>query len=226
MMQYPMAWLQGASLGEKIACELRLQIISGSITPNTILSENQIASEFGTSRNPVREALRTLAGEGLIRLERMGVVILGMTQKDVEELYDIRFLIETFILERLSQMPCEPLLLTLKQTIDKMEMAAKHNNYEDFSYQDLYFHEIMIVEANHTRMLHLWNNIRYIVLTSLLVATKRRFDAESHEIQPLIDKHKLIVSALVSKDLAHIKQVVHDHFKDTLQSVSKNIVKP
>lgn len=223
-MQYPSSWLQGASLGEKITCELRLQIVSGSIKRNTILSENQIASEFGTSRSPVRESLKTLSNEGLIRLERMGAVVLGLTQKDIEEIYDVRFLIETFILERLSKVNHENLVTSLHKIIDKMEMAAKHHDFIEFAYQDLYFHEIMILESNHTRILHLWNNIRHIVLAALLVATERRFTSEIHEIKTLIDNHRLLVKALVSKDSSYIKQVVQEHFEDTRNSVNNTLL--
>jgi GntR family transcriptional regulator of gluconate operon len=224
MLQYPSSWLQGHSLGEKIACELRLQIIKGSIKPNTVLSENQIAAEFGTSRSPVREALKALSNEGLLRLERMGAVVLGLTAKDIEEIYDVRFLIETFILERLSMGHHEQLVDTLHKTIDKMEMAAKHANFIEFAYQDLYFHEIMIQEANHMRILHLWNNIRHIVLAALLVATERRFKGEIHEINTLMDKHRLIIKALLSRDCNYIKQVVQEHFEDTRKSVNNALL--
>ncbi|MFJ5717622.1 GntR family transcriptional regulator [Neobacillus sp. NPDC093127] len=223
-MQYPASWLQGASLGEKIACELRLQIVSGTIKPNTILSENQIADEFGTSRSPVREALKTLFTEGLIRLERMGAVVLGLTPKDIEEIYDVRFFIETFILERLSKIQHENLVTALNQIIDKMEMAAKHHDFIEFAYQDLHFHEIMILEGDHTRILHLWNNIRHIVLAALLVATEKRFTAETHEIKPLIDKHRLIVNALISKDSSNMKQVIQEHFEDTRHTVNNTVL--
>lgn len=222
-MQYPSIWLQGVSLGEKVTCELRLQIINGSIKIGTVLSENQLAAEFGISRSPVREALKTLSNEGLIRLERMGAVVLGLTSKDIEEIYDVRLLIETFILQRLSKHPHEDLVIKLNKIIDKMEMAAKHHDYIEFSYQDLYFHEVMILEANHTRILHLWNNFRNIVLTALLVATERRFTEEIHEIGPLIDKHLLIVNALVTEDSDYIQKVVQEHFEDTRKTVSNTI---
>lgn len=68
MLHYPSAWLLGMSLGEKIASELRLQIINGTIPTGEILSENRIAADFGTSRSPVREAMKSLSNEGLIRL--------------------------------------------------------------------------------------------------------------------------------------------------------------
>ncbi|NEU30193.1 GntR family transcriptional regulator [bacterium LRH843] len=223
-MEYPSAWLQGASLGERIACELRLQIIKGTLKQGTILSENQLAGEFGTSRSPVREALKVLSNEGLIRLERMGPIVLGLTAKDIEELNDVRFLIENFVLQRLAKKNQDNLVKTLHQTIRKMELAAEHEDYIEFSYQDLYFHEQMIKETDHTRILHLWNGIRHIVLTALFVATKRRFTSGTHELNPSLDQHRFIADALASRDPETIKQIVLDHFADTRRTVSDIIV--
>src|SRR5690625_4800362 len=95
-MQFPKKWLQGNTLGELITSELRLKIVSGQIPKDIILSENQIAKEFKTSRSPVREAFKTLSTEGLVGLARMGAVVLGLTQQDIDELYDVRFMLENF----------------------------------------------------------------------------------------------------------------------------------
>ena len=224
-MQYPLSWLQGLSLGEKVGCELRLRIIDGSIKIGTILSENQISSEFQISRSPVREALKALSNEGLIRLERMGAVVLGLTSQDLEEIQDVRILIETFVLKRLSQHSNEGLIHELKQIIDKMELAAKHQDYVDFSYQDLHFHEVMILAANHTRILHLWKNFRNIVLTVCLLATEKRFTEETHVVGSLIEKHQSIIHALVSKDSDYIQKMIQEHFEDTRKTVSNTLTK-
>ncbi|MDU5949027.1 MAG: GntR family transcriptional regulator, partial [Paenibacillus macerans] len=119
-MQFPASWLKSGSLGESIAAELRLQMVSGAIKPGEILSENRIAADFGTSRSPVREALKTLSGEGLITLQRMGAVVRGLNLQDIEELYDVRYLIESFAWQRLAADP-EKLLSQLDKIVDKME---------------------------------------------------------------------------------------------------------
>jgi GntR family transcriptional regulator of gluconate operon len=224
-MQFPAIALQGASLGEKISCELRLQIINGSIKSGTVLSENQIAAEFNTSRSPVREAFKTLSNEGLIRQERMGAVVLGLSAKDIEELYDVRSLIETFTIQRLSEMDHEHVIHSLKKIIDKMEFAAKQNDYVEFTMQDLAFHVEMIEEAQHTRILHLWNSIRYIIFTALLIATERRFKENKNEIEPLIKKHQLLINAIASKDDDYIEKIVKDHFDDTRKTVNNMVQK-
>ena len=99
---YPEKWLSKASTGEKITSELRMQIIAGVIESGTILSENKLAADFEVSRSPVRDALKVLASENMIRLERMGAVVLGLSKKEIDEIYDVRLLIESFVFERLA----------------------------------------------------------------------------------------------------------------------------
>jgi GntR family transcriptional regulator of gluconate operon len=215
MMHYPSAWLKGISRGESIACELRLQIIIGTIRPSQVISENRIAADFGTSRSPVREALKTLSNEGLIRLERMGAVVLGLNMLDIEELYDVRYLIESFAQQRLASGNHELLFANLKQMIDKLELAVKYNDYVEFSYLDFCFHEAIIVEAKHKRILHLWKSIRQIVLTVMLKTAKEIFSEGETKLNKVIEKHRKIVKGLESKDVNVIEQVVREYFADS-----------
>ncbi|MBD3919466.1 GntR family transcriptional regulator [Paenibacillus sp. PR3] len=214
-MRYPTAWLQGSSLGESIACELRLQIINGTIKQGEKLSENRIAADFNTSRSPVREALKTLSNEGLIRLERMGAVVLGLSIQDLQELYDVRYLIESFAQQRLANGNHDSLLANLKQIIDKMELAIKYNDAVEFSHLDFRFHEAMVVEAQHTRIHHLWRSIRHIVLTVMLITTDVVFAEGERKLLQVIEKHRGIIQALESRDVNVIQKVVQDYFADS-----------
>lgn len=218
-MRYPTAWLQGASRGESIASELRLQIINGAKKPGEVISENKVAFDFGTSRSPVREALKTLSNEGLIRLERMGAVVLGMSLRDVEELYDVRFLIESFAQQRLAGGDLAPLLANLRQVIDKMELAVRHSDIVEFSYLDFCFHEAMIVEAKHSRILHLWKSIRQIVLTVMLITTEEIFSEGEDKLRLVIAKHRDIVQGLETKDVNVIQNVVREYFADSRKTL-------
>ncbi|GIO69453.1 GntR family transcriptional regulator [Paenibacillus cookii] len=223
MLQYPSAWLQNASLGETIACELRLRIINGTIKTGETISENWVASEFGTSRSPVREALKTLSSEGLIRLERMGAVVVGLDVTDVEELYDVRFLIESFAQQRLAQSDVTGLLGCLQRIVDKMELAMKHNDAVEFSYQDLSFHETIITAANHNRILHLWKSIRPIVMTVMLLTTDEIFSKGEQKLHSVIDKHYTIMKGLESRKRDVIEQVVREYFADSRKTLHSSI---
>lgn len=218
-MQFPKAWLQGVSLGEYIACELRLQIINETIPRGEILSENRIAGEFGASRSPVREALRTLSTEGLIRLERMGAVVLGLSLQEVEELYDVRYLIESFAQSRLAGRQQESLLPRLEQAIDRMKLAVKYGDVVEFSLQDFTFHESIILEAHHTRILHLWNSIRQMVMTVMLITNQRSFQAGAEHMNWVAEKHHTIVQALRSGDAEVIRRTVETYFADSAETL-------
>ncbi|CQR51336.1 GntR family transcriptional regulator [Paenibacillus riograndensis] len=222
-MHYPATWLQGASLGESIACELRLQIINEHIKPGEVLSENRIAADFGTSRSPVREALKSLSGEGLIRLERMGAVVVGLNIKDVKELYDVRYLIESFAQQRLAVNIQDALIQQLEQSIDKMKLAVKHNDYVEFALQDFSFHEAIVTEANHTRILHLWNSIRYIVMTVILITTEKGFTLGEARMNWVADKHRTVVEALRSGDPETIHKVVKEYFADSGETLIRSL---
>ncbi|NGM85347.1 GntR family transcriptional regulator [Paenibacillus sp. 7124] len=222
-MQYPTAWLQGVSLGESIACKLRLQIINEELKSGEVLSENRIAEEFGTSRSPVREALKELAAEGLIRLERMGAVIVGLNLENVKELYDVRYLIESFAQQRLAGTPQDTLILQLEQTIDRMKLAVKYNDYVEFAFQDFSFHEAIVVKANHTRILHLWNSIRQIVMTVILVTTEKSFAEGEQRMNWIADKHRSIVEGLRSHDAESIRKVVQAYFADSMLTLGHTL---
>jgi GntR family transcriptional regulator of gluconate operon len=223
MLLYPSAWLQGISRGESIAAELRLQIIKGTIKPGAVISENRMAAEFDTSRSPVREALKILSNEGLIRLERMGAVVTGLSMQDVVELYDVRYLIESFAQQRLAGGNHENLLASLKQTIDKMELAVKYKDSVEFSYLDFSFHETIIAEAKHTRILHLWKSIRQIVLAVMLLTTIAIFSEGESKMNMVIDKHRKIVKGLESKDVNVIQQVVQEYFADSNRTLHNSL---
>lgn len=119
---YPQKWLSKASTGDRVAYELRMRIISGLIESGTILSENKLAADFEVSRSPIREALRILASENIIRLEKMGAVVIGLSEKEIEEIYDVRLLIETFVFERLIKMDTTNLALELSKTLEMMKL--------------------------------------------------------------------------------------------------------
>ena len=86
---YPEQWLGGMSKGEGVAAEIRLQIVSGEIEVDTLLTENQVAKQFDVSRSPVRDAFKLLQTDQLIHLEMMKVAVKfedaeAFTQHDIQ----------------------------------------------------------------------------------------------------------------------------------------------
>src|SRR6202045_3628078 len=83
------------SLHDRVIAELRQAILSGRLKPGERLVEERLADELGVSRNPVREAIRALASEGLIEVTaRRGAAVATMTDQEARETIEVRALLE------------------------------------------------------------------------------------------------------------------------------------
>lgn len=143
--EYPEQWLEGLSKGEMIAAELRLGIVKGSISPDTLLTENQIAKAYNVSRSPVRDAFKLLNQDQLIHLERMGAEVLPFGEKEKKELYDFRIMLESFAFSRIKDQEHSQVVKELKKQLEMMKVAVKFEDAESFTEHDIKFHEVTIL---------------------------------------------------------------------------------
>lgn len=211
---YPAKWLAKASAGERIACELRISIISGMIESGTILSENKIAAEFSVSRSPVRDALKILASENMVQLKRMGATVTGLTDKHIEEIYDVRLMIESFVFERIVKLDTEELVKELSKIHEMMKIAIKYGDADEFSLQDLLFHETIIRSINHSYLLMIWDNLKPVMESLILLSMRVRFREKYEDFERVLDNHELYIKAICSKDRNLMIQSLHQNFDD------------
>lgn len=88
------------NLSERAYGQIRDALCEGRIAAGDILSESQLATELGMSRTPVREALHALASEGWVEIKRgIGAYVKPISSKDMEDLYEVRCLLETFAIK-------------------------------------------------------------------------------------------------------------------------------
>lgn len=103
---------------------IRKQVLSGELLGGDWLRESDLASTLGISRTPVREALRRLSSEGLVRHERnRGVRVPSWTFKDLEDVYALRSLVESWACG-LAAVSGGADLVTLQQLADEMDAVA------------------------------------------------------------------------------------------------------
>lgn len=211
---YPAKWLLKASAGDRVTCELRMQIISGKIESGAIISENKLASDFAVSRSPVREALKILASENIIRPERMGAVVIGLTDKKIEEIYDVRILIETFVYERLVRINVNELIKELSKILEMMRISIKYQDADEFSYQDLIFHETIIRTIDHSYILMIWNNLKPVMESLILLSMRKRFKENYDDFTRIVNNHELYIEAIKTKDRTLMIKALHQNFDD------------
>src|SRR5258706_1261440 len=84
-----------SSLDDQVVAELRQAILSGRLKPGERLVEGRLADELGVSRNPVREAIRALASEGLIEVTAgRGACVAKISDQEARETIEVRALLE------------------------------------------------------------------------------------------------------------------------------------
>ncbi|WP_256757917.1 GntR family transcriptional regulator [Cohnella sp. WQ 127256] len=211
---YPSKWLSKASAGDRVSYELRMRIISGQIESGTILSENKLAADFAVSRSPIREALKILASENIIRLERMGAVVIGLSDKEIEEIYDVRLLIESFVFERLVRIDTNELVKELSKILEMMKISIKYGDADEFSYQDVLFHETIIHSVNHSYILMIWNNLKPVMESFILLSMRKRLKDKVEDFTRIISNHELYIEAIRIKDRDLMIKSLHENFDD------------
>jgi len=211
---YPSKWLSKASAGDRVTYELRMRIISGQIESGTIISENKLAIDFAVSRSPIREALKILASENIIRLERMGAVVIGLSEIEIEEIYDVRLLIESFVFERIVRIDTNELIKELSKILEMMKVAIKYSDADEFAYQDVLFHETIIRAANHSYILMIWNNLKPVMESFILLSMRMRFKEKVEDFTRIIKNHELYIEAIRTKDRDLMSKSLHENFDD------------
>ncbi|ESU32011.1 GntR family transcriptional regulator [Bacillus sp. 17376] len=211
---YPQKWLSKASTGDRVASELRMQIISGLIESGAILSENKLATDFNVSRSPIREALKILSAENLIRLERMGAVVIGLTEKDIEEIYDVRLLIESFVFERLIKIDTTDLVIELSKILEMMKIAIKYKDADEFSLQDVLFHETIIRAIDHSYIRMIWDNTKPVMEAFILLSMRARIEEKYDDFNRILENHKLYIEAIKTKNRELMIKSLHQNFDD------------
>lgn len=199
-------------LGEQLADILRLKIVSGQLAEGQKLTETAIASEYGLSRAPVREALRNLEYESLIELTRQGAIVRALTEKDVNEFYDVRYMLESFALTHISPAARDDMIRFLSATVDRLDLALSHKDADEFAAQDIAFHSKTFEVIDHKFIKLFWANIDKLYRAILIVGTRRQFDNGEFEYKrQVVSKHRKIVDALKTGETSEVIAALRDH---------------
>ena len=192
------------TLREKILENIRDAIISGSLKAGSRVSEPELAERYGISRTPIREAFRQLESEGYLTvIPRRGAVVSEFSQKDVEEFYAIKSILEGYA----ARCACEKLtpkeLDKLQAINDRLADLAKHNDVKSFFKIHNDFHDLFIKAADNEKLRELItsvvNRFQRLRLMSLSLPERMRISVQEHE---------KIIDAFRRKDAATAEALV------------------
>ena len=199
---------QARSRKDHVLDVLRDAIISGRIAAGDRLTEVQLSSEFGTSRSPVREALRQLEQEGLVETTPYrGTAVLGVSQREIEQvLIPIRITLERFAFaEALAHL--EPAdFADLQLMVDEMDDAAERGDAQRLADADVRFHELVITRSGQRHCLQIWKTIQPRVHSYF------QRDAHAHADASFVARqHQELLRSLQSGDADAVTDAIDQH---------------
>jgi DNA-binding GntR family transcriptional regulator len=207
-------------VGERVYDYLKTSILSGHLNPGEKLTEEHLAKTMGVSRTPVREALHKLESEGLIKpRKKRGFIVSRDSREEVEELFELRSILEGYTLRLISQNISDETLKQLDLFIRNAEEALKRRKIEEVFKWNTCFHD-MIHElvAHKSRLYRLIVNIRKYVL-------RYRKDTLQYPDggRRSVEGHKKIIMALRLRDPDLCERIMREHIQeakeDALQSL-------
>ncbi|TWT27470.1 GntR family transcriptional regulator [Planomicrobium sp. CPCC 101110] len=209
-----------ATLQFKVTTKLRELILKGEFKMGERLMQEEWAHKLGVSRMPLREALRQLEVEGLVRIEpRRGAVVTPVSADDIEEIYQLRALLEGEAVMKSLPFLDEEDIEELESIYEKMiGLKADESDLEQYMNLNARFHQI-IREGCPWRRIQgfietLWKGIPPYT-PSLLINHLE----ESH------NEHRLMVEYIKRKDEEKLKEVTVKHILRTKENLIKMIEK-
>jgi DNA-binding GntR family transcriptional regulator len=188
-------------LARQTAAALREMILSGELLPGQKIHQVDVARQLGVSRSPLREALRTLEGEGLARYEtNRGYVVTRLNMDELAEILQLRDVIEAHLISHISA-PDEKTLSTLRGLTAEIEAAVTARDFDALT-SAVRQSRVVIYELSHlpiflSELQRLWK------MTDLYTAQHMMPPA-----QRVIKDHRGIVASLAAGDLATARKLL------------------
>lgn len=216
-----MPGLGARSIPDLIYAKLREGILRGQLPPGTGLRQAELATRFGVSRVPIREAMNRLQSEGLIVLRpRRGFAVTSLNASEIVEIFELRTVVEEHALR----------IATLRRTqadVDEVaaivqKMAALHSGAPDYlvHWADLnrHFHARLIGSANRQRLGEIARNLSDAV--EPYIRLESHFTGDFHAAEA---EHRQIMDAFARGDADTAADAARAHCVSTMQRLVKRI---
>lgn len=206
-----MEYFTRAQIYEKI----RQDILDGRYERGESLIEQKLAQEFGVSRTPVREVLRQLELDGLVgSIPNRGVFVIGITQEDIEDIYEIRRRIEGLAALWATDKMAEEEFAELENIYNLMEFYTHKHDVSQVAKLNTQFHEV-IFKASHSKYLkNMLSNFQVYIQWARYASLK-----VPGRMEAALAEHKGILEAFRQKDRLLAEKLIMEHVANS----SKNI---
>ena len=191
---------------------LRKAILKGELKPGERLMEIALAEKLGVSRTPVREAMRKLELEGLV------VMIPRRTEKDLNDVLEVRMALENLSIENACARMTEEQLDDLWKAAKNFEDTMAEGNLVKLAEADVAFHEVIYKSSDNRRLNQVLNNLREQIYRYRVEYLK---DEETRNL--LVKEHEEIYEAIKNRDLKKAKEISYQHIENQREAIIRSI---
>lgn len=198
--------IRSINLGTQVAQRLREMILRRELHDGMRLLEEDLAGQFDVSRGPIRDALRQLESEGLVRMRAHGVYVVGLTVEEIGHLYDLRKALELLAISDAVLTATKEQFAEMHDCVEQMREAAKIGDHKTFADADVAFHGLLFTISKNRRLSDVWH--QYVpILTTILQSAVRQEEhlhnsAEDHNT--LLEMIKSADHGVIDEASAHI----------------------
>ncbi|OGA95939.1 MAG: GntR family transcriptional regulator [Burkholderiales bacterium RIFCSPHIGHO2_12_FULL_61_11] len=232
-MTAPLPWLtessadrfndvRDTSLAKLVRDDMLALILKGVLTPGQRINEPDVASRLQVSRVPVREALRELESSGLvISRKHSGVFVRQLDATEIQDLYQMRGLLDGFAGRRVAQLPMaqrEALLVLLDTSVHVMQQAATEQDVQRYYAENLRFHWAMVEAAGNRQL-----SDSYRGIVQKLHLSRLKNLSQDVGMQVSIAEHEEIVQALRRADVVRCEALMARHVGDAYERLLSTI---
>ena len=200
-----------------VAAELRRRIMNGQAPPGAVLNQSKLAAELGVSRVPIRDALQSLAGTGLVVLNgRSGATVAPMSVSDLEEVFSLRHTLEPLAarlavpnLHRVDLLRMEQLVPVIEQVDDALDWVPANAS----------FHTILYARSDRPRLVALIATLR-VLMERYFALWIEQMGAPGDSA----DQHRAIIAAASRGDAEEVARITAAHLTASYDALVRGIL--
>lgn len=197
--------LPSTALYQQVAERLRSKIMAHTLAPGSWIDEQALAAEYGTSRTPLREALKVLAAEGLVTMKlRRGAYVTEVSERDLSEVFHLLSLLECDAVGVVAMRATNAQLADLAVLHERLEAAVA--DADAFFAANERFH-VRLLEIADNR----WRNQMVADLRQVMKLNRHHSLLKEGRLGASLDEHRAIMAALQARDANQAQALMRQH---------------
>lgn len=205
------------SLADQIFEQLEHEILTGVYSRGEIFTEISLSEKLGVSRTPIREAMRRLEQERILEITSKGAVVIGISEKDIRDMYEIRVRTEGLAAKMAAENITEKGKKELSDIVELQEFYTEKGDADNIKNMDSKFHEALYRLSESTVLFDTLHPLHKKVMKYRKASVQNSSRAKNSS-----SEHRRIFDAIASGNGALAEELTIKHIKNARDHILKN----